>query len=204
MTVGIYQEELDIFVKDEKTCKVNITEEIQEVITESNFQVGIALIHTLHTTTGITNGRENIDKAEPIGFLVQEDEPLLMEDLKLALIFGAKKFLCFLPLLMKNKARILDMIPSNTTETLLEAATSFIKPLEGFKHDNFEIRTTNMGSNERKNAEAHLKAALLRECMLWTFSHGRLNLGQWQSILFWDFDPIGRKKRKISVILIGE
>lgn len=193
MGIAVYQKELDIVVKDEKNCHLNITEAIQDVIAESNFQTGLVIIHTLHTTTGLTNAKDECQR-EPTGFLVQEEEPLLMEDLKFALDFGAKKFLCMLPLLTKGRPRIMDILPEKIAELAMESAMSLIKPLEGFKHDNFAIRTVNMGPDERKNAEAHLKAMMLRECLLWTFANGRLNLGQWQSILFWDFDSNGRKK----------
>jgi thiamine phosphate synthase YjbQ (UPF0047 family) len=205
MSIGIYQKELDIIVKDEKTFYKNITQNVQDVITQSDFQCGIALIHTIHTTTGLTNSRGEDNNAAPVGFLVQEDEPCLIKDLEYVLDFGAKKLLNFLPKITEGKRkRLLDFLPKDWTELLLEWTISLIKPLKGYWHDNFEIRSVNMGPNERKNAEAHIKAGMLRESTAWSFSRGRLNLGQWQSILFWDFDPVGRKKRKINVVLIGE
>lgn len=206
MGIGVYLAQLDIVVKDEKTFHKNITQDIQDVITRSDFQCGIILIHTLHTTTGLTNSKNEEDgNITATSFLVQEDEPCLIKDLTYSLDFGAKKLLNFLPKISEGKRkRLLDFLPKVLVELLLEWTISLIKPIGGYKHDDFEIRSVNMGSNERKNAEAHIKASMLRESIVWSFSYGRLNLGQWQSILFWDFDPVGRKKRKLSIILIGE
>lgn len=205
MAVKPYQEYLDVRVRDEKTFYQNITEDVQNAITRSNFQAGIVLIQTLHTTTGLTNGKDEDEKIAPAGFLIQEDEPCLTEDLKFALDFGAKKLLSFIPKIASGRrTRLLDFIPKDWADMFLEWTLSLIKPIQGFKHDDFETRITHMGPNERKNAEAHIKAAMIRESLVWAFSSGRLDLGQWQSIIFWDFDPVGRKKRKLSIILIGE
>lgn len=196
-TLLFCQEYLDIPVREKGgTFYKNITQDVQDAVTRSNFQKGLILIHTLHTTTGLTTSAiaaktENSTAA----FMVQEDEPLLMEDLKFAVDSGAEKFLNILPLLLNGeRPRILNLLPM----------MSLLKPLGGYKHDNFDIRIVNMGPNERRNGEAHLKAAMMREFVLWSFSDGRLNLGKWQSILFWDFDPKGRGKRKLNIFIIGK
>lgn len=186
--------DIDISAIKTKTFYTNITNYVQNAITESDFQTGIVLIHTLHTTTALSF----------TGFLVQEDEPLLMEDLSFLLDAGAKKILRLLPCIPKNKKNFTDLLPEKNLDDALELIKSSLEPANGYKHDNFEIRVANMGPNERKNAEAHLKALMLKESIAWTFSRGRLNLGIWQNILFWDFDPIGRKKRTLSIIVIGE
>ena len=204
MAIKLYQEYLDIIVQDGKTFYKNITQDVQDAIARSGFENGIILIHTLHTTTGLTNAKETEDSPEPVCFLVQEEEPLLMEDLKFVLDAGARKFLGILPLIKKVRPTISDALPETSLDMMLELGISLLKPLNGFKHDDFDIRITNMGPNERKNAEAHLKAAMIKEFVLWAFGNGRLNLGKWQSILFWDFDPIGRKKRKINIVLMGD
>lgn len=204
MSVKTYQEYLDIDVSSvkRKTFYTNITNNIQNVITRSDFQAGIVLVNTLHTTTGLTAPKERNDGFA--AFLVNEDEPLLMEDISCLLDAGAKKILGLLPHILKNRKKLADIIPDKILDDALEIMMSCLKPANGYKHDDFEIRVTNMGPNERKNAEAHLKAAMLKECIWWTFSHGRLNIGSWQSFFFFDFDPIGRKKRTLNITTIGE
>jgi len=206
MAVKAYQEYLDIAVKDEKTFYKNITDDVQGAIARSNFQCGIAVVHTLHTTTGlISAGNDQNGGFMPAGFLVQEDEPCLMEDLGFALDFGAEKLLTFIPKIAKGRRmRLLEFLPKDWTELFLEWAVSLTRPVNGYRHDDFENRIVNMNPNERKNAEAHIKAAMIRESVVWTFSRGRLDLGQWQSILFCDFDSAGREKRRLKIFIIGE
>jgi len=206
MAVKAYQEYLDIAVKDEKTFYKNITDDVQCAIAKSNFQRGIVVVHTLHTTTGLSNaGNDRNGGLMPAGFLVQEDEPCLMEDLGFALDSGAKKSLTFIPEIAKGKrTRLLEFLPENWLELFLEWAASLIRPVNGYRHDDFESRIVNMNPNERKNAEAHIKAAMIRESVVWTFSRGRLDLGRWQDILFCDFDSAGREKRRLKIFIIGE
>ncbi len=204
MPVRPFHEYLDIDVSSvkTKTFYTNITNMMQNTVTRSNFQAGIVLVHTLHTTTGLTAPKEKIDGFT--AFLVNEDEPLLMEDISCLLDAGAKKILGLLPYILKNRKKLADIFPDKILDDALEIMMSCLKPANGYKHDDFEVRVANMGPNERKNAEAHLKASLLKESIRWTFSHGLLNIGPWQSFFFFDFDPMGRKKRKLSILLIGE
>lgn len=73
-----------------------------------------------------------------------------------------------------------------------------------YRHDDFRIRTVDREPNERKNGWAHLKAELLHDTVKRPFNRSSLNLGTWQSVLFFDFDHHGRKKRKIEIVCIGE
>lgn len=192
------QEYLDIPVPDiDGVFRRNITSNVQEIVTKSGFNEGLVIIHTFHTTIGLTAD------VRAAGLMVQEDEPLLMQDIESVLEAGAKKCLDLLPMMLKTRPRILDVLPQDAAETVLNAVVALLKPVEGFKHDDFDIRTVNMGVNERKNAEAHLKASMIKEFLFWTFKNGCLNLGKWQDIIFWDFDPKGRRMRRLNVALLG-
>lgn len=194
----IYQEVLRIPVRGKKTYCANITESVQEVVSRSAFTKGIVLVHTLHTTTGLTKSRE-----ATTGLLVQEDEPLLREDLSETLDEGAERFLEALPQIASGRERFLDYVPKKLLDILLGIIITILRPTKYFRHNDPSIRT-GVDPAERKNAEAHLKAAMLRESLLWSFSGGKLNLGKWQSMLFWDFDPEGREERHIKVVVMGE
>lgn len=197
----VYQETLKFIVCGKKTSHTDITKDVQKVITNSSFDRGIVLIHTLHTTTGLTKKTKGII---PDGYLVQENEPLLMEDLSGTLDEGAEKLLRALPHIAAGRKRFLDFLPKNLLDPLLGFLIAILRPTGYFKHDDFSIRTENMNPGENKNATAHLKAAMIRESLLWSFSGGKLNLGTWQRMLFWDFDPEGRNERRIQVVVIGE
>lgn len=54
---------------------------------------------------------------------------------------------------------------------------------------------------DRHNADAHLKAVLLGQSKLLSIVGGELILGQWQSVLFAEFD--GPQPRKIHVHIFG-
>ena len=196
----IYQEVLRIPAGDGDTNCVDITGIVQKIISRSVFAEGIILIHTLHTTTGLTKGRDATS-----GFFVQEKEPLLLGDFREILDEGAEKFLQALPQIkvVTGRERFLDIFPKGLLDTLLGFLITILRPTGYLKHDDFSIRTENVNPGERKNATAHLKAAMIRESLLWSFSGGKLNLGKWQSMLFWDFDPKGRKERRLQVVVIG-
>ena len=53
------------------------------------------------------------------------------------------------------------------------------------------------------NAAAHIKSAMLGPSETLTFKNSELFLGQWQSIMFCEFDG-PRQKRRIMVDLIGK
>ena len=195
-----YQEVLKISTHNEEVGRTDITKHVQGIITRSGFVQGIVLVHTLHTTTGLTKKRL---ASAPVGYLVQENEPLLMEDLSTVLGEGAEKFLIALPNIASGRNRFLDFVPEGLLDILLKFIIAILRPTGYLKHDDFLIRP-NINPDERKNASAHLKAAMIRESLLWSFSSGKLNLGTWQSILFWDFDSKGRADREIQVVVVGE
>lgn len=197
----IFQKVLELPAGEGVISCVNITGNVQGAINDAMLSEGLVLVHTLHTTTGLTKGREATS-----GFFVQEKEPLLLMDFNEILNEGADKFLQVLPQLkvVAGRERFLDIFPGGLLNNLLEFLITILRPAGYLKHDDFSIRTENMNPGERKNATAHLKAAMIRESLLWSFSGGKLNLGKWQSILFWDFDSKGRDKRQIQVVVIGK
>jgi len=198
--VNIYKETMKIAASKNDTNCVDITKEVQKIVCRSGFVGGVILIHTLHTTTGLTKGREVTS-----GFFVQEHEPLLIDDFNEILNEGAGKLLLTLSQikLVAGRERFLDMFPKELLDNFLNIIIAILRPTGYLKHDDFSIRTKNMNPNERKNATAHLKAAMIRESLLWSFNDKKLALGRWQSILFWDFDSVGRDPREIQVVIIG-
>ena len=196
----IFQKVLELPAGGGAISCVDITGEVQTAVNNATFSEGIVLVHTLHTTTGLTKGQEATS-----GFFVQEKEPLLLTDFNEILDEGAGRFLEVFPQIkaVVGRERFLDIFPKGLLDTLLGFLITILRPTGYLKHDDFGIRTENMNPGERKNAMAHLKAAMIRESLLWSFSGGKLNLGKWQSMLFWDFDSKGRDKRQIQVVVIG-
>lgn len=201
MSSKVYSEKIEIRVGGRKTRYINITQKIQEVVTGSGMGTGEVVIHILHTTTGLTD-KNKFYKTSAL--MIQEDEPGLMIDIDRVLNLGAKEAFKHIAQISRGRSRMIEHLREEVVDLALKTILGFLCPKDGYKHDNFKFRTVNIGPEERKNAEAHLKASLFRESIVWTFENGRLNMGQWQSIIFWDFDPFKRGKRSIQVLVMGE
>ena len=197
----IFQKVLELPAGGGVISCIDITGNVQGIVNDSMLSEGIVLVHTLHTTTGLTKGR-----GATSGFFVQEKEPLLLADFSEILNEGAEKFLQALPQIevVAGRERFLDIFPKGLLDNLLGFLITVLRPTGYLRHNDFSIRTENMHPGERQNAAAHLKAAMIRESLLWSFGGGKLNLGKWQSMLFWDFDPMGRDKRRVQVVVMGE
>ena len=75
------------------------------------------------------------------------------------------------------------------------------KKLE-YNHDNFKIRTVNMCSGECANGHSHCKTIHLPTSITLNLINNKLQLGQWQRILFWELDRA--RKRKVQIQILGE
>lgn len=71
-----------------------------------------------------------------------------------------------------------------------------------YNHNNFEIRTVNMCADECDNGHSHCKAIHLTPNVTLNLIDGKLQLGQWQNILFVELDR--SRPRKYQIQLIGE
>jgi secondary thiamine-phosphate synthase enzyme len=86
--------------------------------------------------------------------------------------------------------------------TDLEAMFERVAPVSAaYAHDDFTRRTVNIAPGERRNGQAHCRAALLRTSECVPVTSGRLNLGRWQRVFLVDFD--GGQQREISLTLLG-
>ena len=119
----------------------DITIEVEKSLQEDGIQTGIALISTLHTTTGLT---------------VNEADPALMQDM----------------------LNLLEKLAPESGEYL---------------HDHGE-----------RNAHAHLRAALIGNSVTVPVRQGRLSLGTWQRIIFFEFDGPRRRRIQVKTISIPE
>ncbi|MDO8660687.1 MAG: secondary thiamine-phosphate synthase enzyme YjbQ, partial [Candidatus Woesearchaeota archaeon] len=69
-----------------------------------------------------------------------------------------------------------------------------------YNHDKLHLR--NCPPEEKKNGHAHIRASLTRTSEIIPIIDGVLQLGKWQSILFWEFD--GPRERTIILQITGE
>jgi secondary thiamine-phosphate synthase enzyme len=77
-------------------------------------------------------------------------------------------------------------------------------PHEGayYRHDDFELRTQNLHTDERKNGHAHVKAMLLSATShAIPVADGEPSLGTWQRLLFFEMDE--PKERTITLQVFG-
>jgi secondary thiamine-phosphate synthase enzyme len=74
-----------------------------------------------------------------------------------------------------------------------------------YEHDDLDVRTVNLeeGRKERINGHAHIRASLFPQSLTLHVKEGKLRLGTWQQILFFDFDDLDEwRDRTISVSII--
>jgi secondary thiamine-phosphate synthase enzyme len=91
------------------------------------------------------------------------------------------------PLLLKDIKERLDKIaPMN----------------DDYSHDNFEIRTVNMCDDECANGHSHCKAIGLPSTITLNLIEGKMQLGQWQKIMFLELDC--SRTRYYQVLVLGE
>ncbi len=69
-----------------------------------------------------------------------------------------------------------------------------------YLHDDIHLRECPV--DEPLNGHAHLKALILNASESIPFEEGKLSLGKWQSVLFFDLD--GPRKRELSIHIMGE
>lgn len=71
-----------------------------------------------------------------------------------------------------------------------------------YMHDNFKIRTVNMGPDEKANGHAHNKALHLPTSTMLNVVKNTLQLGTWQRVFAIELDC--SRPRKIALQIIGE
>lgn len=77
--------------------------------------------------------------------------------------------------------------------------------LNYYRHDDSAVRTENLepSGRERMNGHAHSKAMVMSPYLVLRIRIGKMHLGKWQRILFFDFDDMGEKReRTISISVI--
>jgi len=70
-----------------------------------------------------------------------------------------------------------------------------------YQHDDFTIRTGNLGVDERRNGHAHCKAMLLGASETLNIVDGCIQLGRWQRVFLVELD--GGQHRTVSVLVMG-
>lgn len=129
---------------------IDISDEVIRAVGESGIHNGLVNVQTMHTTASI---------------VVNENEPLLLEDLK-------------------------------------EHLEGIASQHGAYRHDDFTIRTVNMCDDECANGHAHCKATHLSANATLNLIGGKLQLGQWQRVLFAELDR--SRERKVQIAILGE
>lgn len=102
-------------------------------------------------------------------------------------------------LLNENEKLLLDDF-ENVAKRLL--------PVGFFLHDSIEERRKDypeLPEDECQNGEAHCLSIFLSNSQTLHIVDGELNLGKWQTILFWELDEVTKYRlRDVSITIIGE
>lgn len=126
----------------------NITPEIEKLIATTSITNGQVMVFSRHTTTAL---------------VINEDEPRLLEDIKV-----------------------------------------FLRKLapEGDRYLHNDLHLRDVPEDEPINAHSHLMALMLNTSEVIPIVDGKLFLGTWQSLLFFELD--GSRKRTIFCQITGE
>lgn len=127
---------------------VDLTALVQERVRRSGVLEGTVTVQSRHTTAAV---------------IVNENEPLLLEDLEALLRRWAP-----------------------------EGA--------GYRHDDLAARER-APADERPNGHAHARAVLLGASLCLNVARGRVDLGEWQSVLLLELD--GPRERSLSIQVVG-
>jgi secondary thiamine-phosphate synthase enzyme len=155
-----------VFVKVEQGGMVRACRDLVSLRTERPFQVIdlTGLVAERVRRSGVVEGTVVVQSRHTTAsVIVQENEPLLLEDL----------------------------------HDLLERWAPASAP---YRHDDLAARTRT-APDERKNGHAHARACLLGTSVALNIASGRLDVGEWQSVLLVELD--GPRPRTLSVQVLG-
>lgn len=80
--------------------------------------------------------------------------------------------------------------------------TKLIPPLQDYLHDDFTVRTENMHDDETMNCHAHLRQLISgRTSEYVPVAEGQLMLGEWQRVMFVEFDRA--RERTVHIQICG-
>jgi len=78
--------------------------------------------------------------------------------------------------------------------------TKLVPPQQNYLHDDFTVRTENMHEDETQNCHAHLRQLISgRTSEYIPVSEGALMLGEWQRVMFVEFDRARDRQVLIQV-----
>jgi len=72
-----------------------------------------------------------------------------------------------------------------------------------YRHNDFDIRTVNMGDDEPPNGHAHLQHLLMSTSETIPIANGDLQLGEWQRIFLLELDGTRPRKRRILISVVA-
>lgn len=183
---GAYLERIDLSPEDLSQTTVrdirwtNLTDRIQKIVASSGVQAGLVVIQTLHTTTMIREG----GLAGSLIRINESEDGLAQTDI---------------PRSLRLLARLLQFVMKRGTRLGL---------VRIWQHDRPERLEAMPG--EPANAVSHLLATIFGNASATlVVDNGKIALGTWQQILFYDLDVYGgdhgvmRKRRTVIVQVVG-
>ncbi len=107
-------------------------------------------------------------------------------------------------LLLKSRVRegICNVFVQGTTTGLMINEMDHML-MEDFRRFYAKMVDENRIYSHEDNAHSHIRAAFLTTDKAVPISRGKLVLGEWQSIVLWEFD-VKDRKRKIIVTVVGD
>ena len=72
-----------------------------------------------------------------------------------------------------------------------------------YRHNDFDIRTVNMGDDEPRNGHAHLQHLLMSTSETIPIINGDIFLGEWQRIFLLELDGTLPRKRRVLISVVA-
>jgi len=95
---------------------------------------------------------------------------------------------------------VLNEKESGLLQDIQATLQRLVPQLDAYVHDDFEIRTENMHEDENKNAHAHLRQLIGgRNSEYIPISEGLLMVGEWQRVMFVEFDCSRERQALIQI-----
>lgn len=173
--MNLFKKQFEVATLSDKTTYINILDQVNEAISESNIESGVIFITTAHTTCSVFYEEFSHD-------INENGDEFLQEDLNQVL----KK-----------------IIPEhNSASTYNYPGEEHYKVVESWPDASSYL--PNGDRSALWNGDGHLKSTILGNSVTLDVEDGKLAVGSTGYIYFADFDTTRERKRKFKVIILGE
>lgn len=143
------------------------------------------------------NIKKNLETKEAYQFIDVTDEVVSFAEES-----GIKNGLVNIQIMHTSSALILNENEPLLLQDIKEKLDKIAPIKDDYNHDNFEVRTVNMCEDECANGHSHCKAICLSSTITLNLIDGKVQMGQWQRVMFLELDRA--RNRSYQIMVLGE